>query len=136
MTWHAAAAFGATGAWLRWSVGWWLPLLLAVVAAHRRSRVAALLLVFVLAGWLGDRAEAGLDPPPAADVDAWVVLTGDPRPSGPVGVRVGALGFAPGLVECARAGCRATRRCAGGGAGPCRRLISARSPRFMDPMAS
>ena len=78
MIWHVAAAFGATGAWLRWSVGWWLPLLLAVVAAHRRSRVAALLLIFVLAGWLGDRAEAGLDPPPATDVDAWVMLTGDP----------------------------------------------------------
>ncbi|NDH88243.1 MAG: hypothetical protein EBY61_06365, partial [Actinobacteria bacterium] len=61
MIWHAAAAFGATGAWLRWSVGWWLPLLLAVVAAHRRSRVAALLMIFVLAGWLGDRAAAGLD---------------------------------------------------------------------------
>jgi competence protein ComEC len=90
MIWHVAAAFGATGAWLRWSVGWWLPLLLAVVAAHRRSRVAALLLIFVLAGWLGDRAEAGLDPPPAADVDAWVVLTGDPRPSGSVGVRASA----------------------------------------------
>ncbi|MEK9527105.1 MAG: ComEC/Rec2 family competence protein, partial [Acidimicrobiaceae bacterium] len=90
MIWHVAAAFGATGAWLRWSVGWWLPLLLAVVAAHRRSRVAALLLIFVLAGWLGDRAEAGLDPPPATDVDAWVVLTGDPRPSGSVGVRASA----------------------------------------------
>ena len=47
-------------------------------------------MIFVLAGWLGDRAEAGLDPPPATDVDAWVVLTGDPRPSGPVGVRASA----------------------------------------------
>jgi len=90
MIWHTAAAFGAAGAWLRWSVGWWPPLLLVVVAAGRRSRVAALLAIFVLAGWLGDRAEAGLDPPPATNVEAWVVLTGDPRPSGPGGVRASA----------------------------------------------
>ncbi|MEO0493631.1 MAG: ComEC/Rec2 family competence protein [Actinomycetota bacterium] len=90
MIWHAAAAAGAAGAWLRWSFGWWLPLGLGAVAARRRSPVVALVAVLALTGWLGERAEQGLDPPPAAKVDAWVTLTGDPRASGPVGVRASA----------------------------------------------
>lgn len=90
MSWHAAAIAGAVGAWLRWSLGWWLPALLAAAAGWRRSVALALVAVFVATGWLGSRAVDGLDPPAAGEVDGWVTLTGDPRPSGPVGVRASA----------------------------------------------
>lgn len=90
MIWHGLALAAGGGAWLRWSVGWWLPALATGLALWRRSAVMGLLAVFVAAGWLGHRAEAGLDPPPASPVDGWVTLSSDPRPSGPVGVRASA----------------------------------------------
>lgn len=90
MIWHGLALAAGTGAWMRWSVGWWLPVLAGLLAARRRSVALALVAVFLSAGWLGHRADAGLEPPPAAPVDDWVTLTSDPRPSGPVGVRASA----------------------------------------------
>ncbi|MEM8706569.1 MAG: ComEC/Rec2 family competence protein [Actinomycetota bacterium] len=90
MIWHGLALAASGGAWLRWSAGWWLPLLATGLALWRRSVALGLLSAFVLAGWLGHRADAGLDPPPASPVEGWVTLTSDPRPSGPVGVRASA----------------------------------------------
>ncbi len=43
--------------------------------------------MFCLVSVLGQRALAGLDPPPAGPVDGWLTLLDDPRPAGPYGVR-------------------------------------------------
>lgn len=88
--WHLVAFSAGGGAWLRWTVGWWLPVAVTLAAGWRRSAWLGAVAVFLVAGWSADRALSGLDPPAAGPVDGWVTLTTDPRPAGPVGVRASA----------------------------------------------
>ena len=90
MTLHLVTFAAAVGAWSRPSIGV-IPVVIVVAMAlrTRRSLVVGLAVV-LLAGWWSARAVAGFQPPPAGPVDGWVMLTSDPRPSGPVGVRAGA----------------------------------------------
>ncbi len=86
-------AGAVAGAWFALGVHWWLPAGAALVAVrlrrHRRVGAAALCVVVALtAGFAATRARAALDFPEAGPFDAWVTLVDDPRPSGPVGVRV------------------------------------------------
>ena len=88
---HAAAGGAALGAWLAPDLGLWflvgLGLLLA--ARHVGWRVlAALLTAALLATASAHHSRAALDFPEAGAFDQWVALVDDPRPSGPVGIRV------------------------------------------------
>lgn len=91
MTVHLVALAVAAGAWWRVSLGWAFAALVAVAAAKTRRRGVVLVTTLLLAGWWSARAVDAFAPPPAGPVDAWVTLTSDPRPSGPVGVRAGAI---------------------------------------------
>jgi competence protein ComEC len=83
---HAAAVGAAAGAW--WSVP--VPVLVVLVAvgvALRWRHVSTVLLAaFLVAGFLGHRALAGLGPPVAGSFEGWVTLVDDPRPAGSFGV--------------------------------------------------
>ena len=87
MTLHLVTFAAAVGTWWRPSIGV-IPVVIVVAMAlrTRRSLVVGLAVV-LLAGWWSARAVAGFQPPPAGPVDGWVILTSDPRPSGPVGAQ-------------------------------------------------
>ena len=84
---HLVSVAVAVGAWTHVSVGG-LAVAMAIGAALRWRRSGAVVVAALLvAGWWSARALDDFVPPPAGPVDAWVTLTADPRPSGPVGVR-------------------------------------------------
>jgi competence protein ComEC len=90
---HLALAGSVVGAWFVVGVPWWLGMAALIPAArwwrHPWGGPAALsLITFLLASTLATNAWASLDFPPVARFDGWVTLVDDPRPSGPVGVRV------------------------------------------------
>ena len=85
---YAAAVGAAAGSWLLLPVP--LPAALAVagLCLWRPSPVLVLAALALLTSTLGTRALAGLEDPPTGDLDAWVTLLDDPRPSAAGGIRV------------------------------------------------
>ena len=83
---HAAAIGAVIGAW--WSIPVPVPVVVAAVGVALRWRRAVLigLAVLSVAGFAGDRALDGLDPPRAGPIRGWVTLLDDPRPIGSSGV--------------------------------------------------
>lgn len=90
MTLHLVTLAAAAGAWWRVSFGPLLALASLALALRVRRPLVLVLAAILVAGWWSARAVDGFDPPPAGPVDGWVMLTSDPRPSGPVGVRASA----------------------------------------------
>lgn len=89
---HVALAGAVVGAWFVPGLPWWLVVASVVVAVAGRHRGPGLVLLFAMTVAVSSTAAAHavrtLDFPAAGPFDGWVTLLDDPRPSGPVGVRV------------------------------------------------
>ena len=85
---YAAAAGAVIGSWLLLPVPLVATLAVAGLCIWRPSPALVLVVLAAVTSTFGTRALAGLDEPPGGDLDAWVTLLDDPRPSAAGGVRV------------------------------------------------
>ncbi len=85
---YAAAAGAVIGSWLLLPVPLVATVAVAGLCLWRPSPALVLVALAAVTSTLGARALAGLDESPGGDLDAWVTLLDDPRPSAAGGVRV------------------------------------------------
>jgi competence protein ComEC len=90
---HLALVGAVLGAWLAVGVPWWVAAGAFVAARRFRHRAwvgsgTFLVALALLTSAASVHALAALDFPDAGQFDGWAMLVDDPRPSGPVGVRV------------------------------------------------
>ena len=85
---YAAAVGAVAGSWLLLPVPVAAALAVAGLCLWRPSPVLVLAALAMLTSTLGTKALTGLEDPPTGDLDGWVTLLDDPRPSPAGGIRV------------------------------------------------